>query len=282
MLRRLMISLALILVGGYVAICGFLYFQQDRLIFFPRQATETQLDPEARASGFKPWVNSEGDRIGWQSTTGNPTDALLICHGNGGYALHRNYFAYSTTAADGSNPPKVFLLEYPGYGARPGTPSETSLTAAAVEAVDTLAADPARRLTLLGQSLGSGVASAAAHARPAAIDALILVTPFDSLAHAANVHYPWLPVPLLIRHRFNSVDNLKNFPGPTAFILAADDRTVPAKLGQTLYGSYPGKKRLWLIPNAHHNETERLLADWPEIWKWLRKTEPQRSENQGS
>ncbi len=282
MFRRHVITVPILLVGGYLAICVLLYFRQDSLIFFPRRATEAELDPAARAAGFSAWVNAQGDRIGWQSASGNPADALLICHGNGGYALHRNYFAYSTTATSGTLPPKVFLLEYPGYGARPGTPSEASLTAAAIEAVDTLAAEPNRRLTLLGQSLGSGVASAAAHARPAAIDALILVTPFDSLVHAAHSHYPWLPVPWLIRHRFDSVKNLKAFPGPTAFLVAADDQTIPATLGQSLFDTYPGTKRLWLIPEAHHNDTDRLLADWPTIWTWLQNKPKSKFQNRKS
>jgi hypothetical protein len=270
MLRRSVTSLALILVGAYLAVCALLYFIQDRLIFFPRQATMAQLEMDARTLGFAPWETPNGERIGWQSQDGNPDDALLICHGNGGYALHRNYFASSAAASDDVLPPKIYLLEYPGYGARPGTPSETSLTAAAIDAIDLLSTPPPARLTVLGESLGSGVAAAAARARPDSIDALILVTPFDSLAHAAHVHYPWLPVPILIRHRFDSVRNLKDFPGPIAFIVAADDEIVPATLGQALYENYPGNKRLWLIPQANHNDTDRLLADWLPIWSWLK------------
>ncbi len=269
MSRRHVITVPLLLVGGYLAICLLLYFRQESLIFFPRHATVEQLDPEARAVGFKPWVNGEGDRIGWQSTTGDPADVLLICHGNGGYALHRNHFAHLTAASSDAASPQIFLLEYPGYGARPGPPSEASLTAAAIEAIDSLRHRSARHLTLLGESLGSGVASAAARARPDAVDALVLVTPFDSLVHAAHSHYPWLPVRLLIRHRFDSVANLRDYPGPVAFIVAAEDQTVPASLGEALYETYPGKKQLWLIPDAHHNDTDRLLADWPEIWAWL-------------
>ncbi|MGC1480846.1 MAG: alpha/beta hydrolase [Chthoniobacterales bacterium] len=270
MSRRHVITLPLLLVGGYALICAALYFAQDSLVYFPRNAPAAELDGAAASVGFAPWTNGDGHRIGWQSLDGDPRHALLIFHGNGGYALHRNHFASTNHPADGTAQPRTYLLEYPGYGARPGTPSEASLTAAATDAIDTLAAtDPAPRITVLGQSLGSGVASAAVGQRPDAVSALILVTPFNSLVAAAHDHYRWIPVPWLLRTRFDSVRNLADYPGPVAFIVAKEDQTVPAHLGQALYESYPGTKRLWLIPDAHHNDTDRLLADWPEVWTWL-------------
>ncbi len=280
MRRRQLITVPLLLIGGYLAICAVLYFRQDSLVFFPRHASMSELEATARSVGFEPWTNADGDRIGWRSRDGDPTNVLLICHGNGGFALHRNYFAYANRAADGSARPQTYLLEYPGYGAREGSPSEASLTAAAVEAIDTLAAKaPAPRITLLGQSLGSGVASAAAARRPAPIAAIILITPFNSLVGAAHDHYPWVPVPWLLRTRFDSETNLAAFPGPIAFIVAEQDRTVPARLGQQLYDGYPGTKRLWLIPDAHHNDTDRLLADWPEVWTWLQNHPRSETQN---
>lgn len=270
MFRRHLITLPLLLVGGYLAICAFLYFRQDSLVFFPRRAPMAELEATARSVGFEPWTRADGDRIGWRSLDGDPANVLLICHGNGGFALHRNYFAYANRAADGSAQPQTYLLEYPGYGAREGAPSEVSLTAAAVEAIDALVAmTPAPQITLLGESLGSGVASAAAARRPDVVDAIILITPFNSLVGAAHDHYPWVPVPWLLRTRFDSEKNLAAFPGPVAFIVAEEDRTVPAHLGKQLYESYRGTKHLWLVPDAHHNDTDRLLADWPEIWTWL-------------
>jgi pimeloyl-ACP methyl ester carboxylesterase len=268
-IRRAFMTILTLAALGYGAICALLFFGQDSLIFFPRRAAMADLASEARAIGFEPWTNSRGERIGWQSVNGDPANVLLVCHGNGGYALHRNYFAYASRGA-GSENWKTFLLEYPGYGARGGVASESSLTAAAVDAVDALAGDPKRRIRLLGQSLGSGVACAAAAARPGQIDGLILMTPFNSLAAAAHFHYPWLPVPLLVRHRFDSAARLRKYHGPVAFILAGDDQTVPPALGRKLFDAYSGPKQLWVAPHAGHNDTDRLLADWSAIIDWLR------------
>lgn len=254
-----------LLLGGYAAICGVLYFRQDSLLFFPERSGD--LTREAGLSGFEPWINTRGERIGWQSRDGDPQEVLLVLHGNGGHALHRNYFHYAFRA-EGERW-KTYLLEYPGYGDRPGQPAEATLTDAAGEALDLLAAEPGRRIRLLGQSMGTGVACAAVARRPKSVAGLILVTPYNSLVAAASSHYPWLPVPWLLRTRFDSEKNLAHYPGPVAFVVAGEDTVIPPLLGQRLFEQYPGRKRLWLVPGAGHNDSTQLLADWPEIVKWL-------------
>jgi len=266
--KRSLLTILSLLVLAYIGICALLYFKQDRLLFFPSQATTEELETLAQQVGFEPWTNARGERIGWKSLDGDPTKALLICHGNGGFALGRNYTNMRQSAAGGIRF-QIFLLEYPGYGARVGIVSTQSLTDAAIEAIDTLAADPGRCIWLMGQSLGSGIASAAIAARPDKIAGLILLTPFDSLSAAAGTHYPWLPVRLLLRHRLDSDRNLEKYHGPVAFIVAGNDGTIPPKHGEHLYQEYSGPKRLWLVPGAGHNDFDTLLADWPQIVAWL-------------
>jgi pimeloyl-ACP methyl ester carboxylesterase len=274
-MKRTLLTILFLIVAGYLGICALLYFKQDRLLFFPSREAAADLEALAKQAGFEPWTNARGERIGWKSIDGDPTNALLICHGNGGFALGRNYTNMRQSAAGGIRF-QIFLLEYPGYGARPGIVSTKSLTEAAVEAIDTLAVDPSsagdrspRRIWLMGQSLGSGIASAAVAARPDKISGLILLTPFDSLSAAAGTHYPWLPVRLLLRHRLDSDRNLEKYHGPVAFIVAGNDGTIPPRHGEHLYEEYAGPKRLWLVPGAGHNDFEALLADWPQIVAWL-------------
>lgn len=263
---KILLILLTLLAVAYAGLCLLLYLNQDRLLFFPSLAAAAELDLHARQIGFEPWTNARGQRIGWKSAAGDPASALLICHGNGGFALGRNY---ENLRRDGPAPGQVFLLEYPGYGARPGPISTQAMTAAAIEAIDTLAAERPRRILLFGQSLGSGIACAAAAARPAQLAGLILLTPFDSLRAAAGAHYPWLPVALLLRHRLDSDRNLAKFPGPVAFLVAGRDETIPPARARRLFASYPGPKRLWLVPDAGHNDFDALLADWPQILAWL-------------
>ncbi|MGH8046588.1 MAG: alpha/beta fold hydrolase, partial [Chthoniobacterales bacterium] len=207
---KLLLSLSLILIVGYLLICAALYFNQDRLLFFPDHASAAQLESHARQIGFEPWTNAGGERIGWRSIAGDPANPLLICQGNGGLALSNDYATMRQTT-----PFQFFLLEYPGYGARLGKPSAQSLTAAAVDAIDTLTAgNHLRRIWLLGQSLGSGIVSAAAAARPDKIKGLVLLTPFDSLSAAAG-----------------------------------NDTVIPPRHAKRLYDGYAGPKKFWLVPD---------------------------------
>lgn len=257
-----------LLALGYATLCVYLWVNQERLLFFPKIASRADLDLLATTEGYEPWTNPRGEQIGWKSRGGDPSDALLICHGNGGHALGEGYAPLRNRPAAAANF-QTFLLEYPGYGARPGPPSAKSMTAAATEAIDTLSAGPHRRIFLLGQSLGTGVACAAAAARPAQITGIILVTPYDSLAASAQFHHPWLPVALLLRHHLDSDKNLTRYHGPVAFLIAGRDGTIPPRFGRRLYDRYSGPKRLWLSPDAGHNDLGQLLAAWPQITAWL-------------
>lgn len=267
-------NVLLIVPLGYLVVCAVLYFRQDSMIFVPDRGTEAEQDPLADAEGFEPWTNTRGERIGWKSRDGDDANVLLVFSGNGGCALDRTRYREYCRKNPGDW--RTFLLEYPGYGARPGQPSEPSLTAAAVEALDLLSAPPGRKIRLLGVSLGSGVACAAVARRPQAVAGLILETPFNSLIAAAQDRYPWLPVTWLSRTRFASEENLRHFPGPVAFIVGERDTTVPAALGRKLYAGYPGLKKLWSAPDADHDVSEFLSAEWSQIVAWLEGGKPAR------
>ena len=116
-------------------------------------------------------------------------------------------------------------------GGNPGTPTEAGLYADAEAALDFLARQriPANRLVLYGESLGSGVAVHMAAGR--AIAALILEAPFTRLADAASYHYPYVPVWLLRRDRFDSISAIGKVGAPMVrMVLTAAAGGVAAAL----------------------------------------------------
>jgi len=268
-MKRHLVTVPLLLLIGYILVCLFLYIRQESLLFHPRNASMAELEEYARHIGYEPWTNAKGGRIGWKGAGSDSSDALLFCHGNGGFALRPDDL---NLRLDGRF--RIYLLEYPGYGARPGKISTQAMTDAAIEAVDTLALNNNRRITLLGESMGSGVACATAAARPDKVSGLALLVPFDSLAAASASHYPWIPVRLLMRHQLDSDRNLEKYHGPVAFIVAGQDTTIPPRHGRRLYDEYAGPKRLWLVPEAGHNDFDELMSDWPQIAAWLTTSSP--------
>jgi len=225
---------------------------QRQLIYFPQVEAEESLLRVAGRMELLDWRDDRGRLIGWHSkpAAGHPR-RVLVFHGNAGYALHRDYYVSGFLAQDQDW--EVYLFEYPGYGARPGEPSESGIKAAATAAVQWLLADDAGPLYLVGESLGSGVASYLAAGFPEQIDGMLLVTPFTSLADVAAHHYRFLPVGALLSERYESVEPLSHYGGPVAFLLAGSDEIVPPSLGRRLYDSYRGPRWLHVETGAGHN-----------------------------
>ena len=244
-------GLSLILLGAATIVA---YAFQRTLIYYPETADLGALEPQAARKGLLPWLDVAGNFIGWRSRQGEGIPVLLL-HGNAGHSLHRSYFVSRLHHA-GVAPP-VFILEYPGYGARPGTPTEGSLVAAAVKAIDLLG----QPVILVGESLGTGVACGAASQRPESVRGLLLITPFDSLVAVAKKHYPWAPVSLILRDRYDSSSALHKFHGPLAIIVAEKDVVVPVDSAIRLFESYSGPKKLWRVPGSGHNEVLDDISD---------------------
>jgi pimeloyl-ACP methyl ester carboxylesterase len=246
-------------VAGAVLVfmgCVFMFAAlQRQLIYFPETAAEGALLDAAEHSGLQAWRDRDGQLIGWQARTpGESRHRLVVFHGNAGHALYRQYFAagFLSLAAGW----QVYLFEYPGYGARPGSPSESGIKAAASSAIEALLAEDARPVYLAGESLGSGVATYLASTFGTQIAGLLLVTPFTSLADVAGHHYGGLPAKALLRERYDSTAALDQYRGPVAFLVAGHDEIVPAALGRQLYEGYRGPRLLREQPGAGHNSLD--------------------------
>lgn len=236
---------------------------QRRLIYRPEKIPLDQAVKTAEAAGFQPWRNSAGEYIGWQQTS--PAAAaharLLIVHGNAGSAVDRLDYA---DVLKKIAPWDVYILEYPGYGPRPGSPTQKSLFAAADEAIALLQGNGP--LYLMGESLGTGVACYLAGNHPDSVQGVLLIAPYNNLTDVAHYQLPILPVRWFLLDRYPSETFLKNYAGPVAVLLAGQDNIIPSRFGRKLYDGYQGPKRLWEVPQAGHNDLMEQPASW---WKEL-------------
>ena len=169
----------------------------------------------------------------------------------------------------------VLLFDYRGYGGNTGRPSEEGLAADARAAQAWLAAQPdvdPQRIAYFGESLGAAVAVGLAVQRPPA--ALILRSPFTSLADVGAVHYPWLPVRWLLLDRYPSIERIASVHAPLLVIAGDRDDIVPLPLSRRLYDAAVEPKRFVLVPGAGHNDPElldgSLMLD--EIERFLSET----------
>ncbi len=260
---RMLLTFTLLYASLYAGGCAF----QRRLIYFPTKLDPGSAEKAADQEGFRAWRNSSGKIIGWNlPATNNPSASVLIVHGNAGCALDRGYIARPIHDAA---PFDVYILEYPGYGARGGAPSLTSFVAAADEAFDTLPRNRPRYI--VSESLGAGVAAHIAKTHPSEAAGLLLFAPYNNLASVAQYRMPFLPAYLILLDRYNPAEWLKDYGGPIKIVLAEQDEVIPMKFGRRLFDSYDGPKTLQIVPHAHHNDIAAQSPDWwRETFLYLR------------
>jgi hypothetical protein len=246
---KLLAIVALAAAAAYLAAALFVYWQQRNLIY---QRSTQQLDPATVGLTGVEVVTvptPDGERlVAWWSPPkpGRPT--VLYLHGNAGTIADRpERFAFYQAHGLG-----VLFLDYRGYGGSTGYPSETGLIADAIAAHDWLLAKGVApgQLGVVGESLGSGPAVALASSRPVA--ALVLEAPLSSMVETAAVHYPWLPVPLLLNDRWDSVERIGGLKAPLLVIHGTADHIVPYRLGRKLFDAAPEPKRMITIEGADH------------------------------
>src|SRR5208282_4620468 len=230
-LQSRLCRLILICLALYAVACiGCASFQR-RLIYFPQHLTVEEVDESAKAAGLERWINPSGQVIGMRRMAPKqPADGqVLITYGNGSWTIACAHYANDLQNLTNFN---VFILEYPGYADRSGSPSQKSIFHAADEALQSLGAN--RPVYLVGESLGSGVAAYLAGTHPDKIAGILLLSPFNRLTSVAQDHMPLLPVWLLLVDRFPSEDYLRAFRGPVGIMVDGRDEVVPEKFGLRL------------------------------------------------
>ncbi|MEE8458164.1 MAG: alpha/beta hydrolase, partial [Acidimicrobiia bacterium] len=110
------------------------------------------------------------------------------------------------------------------------------------------------RLVYFGESLGAAIAIDVAGYRPPAV--LVLRSPFTSLADVASVHYPFLPVSVLLKDRYENLQQIRLVEAPLLVIAGSADRTVPLDQSVQVYEAASEAKELVIIEGADHNDQE--------------------------
>jgi uncharacterized protein len=264
----------LVVAALLLAPLGLLWAFQRRLIYFPSPGpvppAATVLPGAAEVSfptadglrlqgWFVPPTPVDGRRPvpGRRATLPEGAPAVLICNGNGGDRSMRAALAAVFSRLGLA----VLLFDYRGYGGNPGAPSEAGLAADARAALAYLAGRPdvdPDRVVYFGESLGAAVALRLATERPPA--ALVLRSPFASLAEVGRHHYPLLPVSLLLRDRYDSAAPARRLAAPLLVVAGARDRIVPVAHTRRLFAAAPQPKRLVVLDGADHNDGDLLAG----------------------
>ncbi|HXQ53555.1 MAG TPA: alpha/beta hydrolase [Stellaceae bacterium] len=240
----------------YLVLLAALYIRQRSFIYLPDRSR-----PDASRVGVAGLreasiVTADGlTLLAWYLPPPRP-DAMVVVyfHGNGGNIGDRADRVRRFAAAEWG----ALFPEYRGYGGNPDSPSEAGLLADGRAAMEFLRRQgiPPKRMVIYGESLGTGVAVRMAGEQVQAIAALILESPFTSLTAMARRQFPYVPVALLLKDRFDSIDRIQDVRGPILVAQGGRDDIVPVAQGRALFVAAPEPKEIWLAPDAGHNDLE--------------------------
>lgn len=253
------LRLATVGVLVYGALAGCVFVAQESLVYFPgREITTT---PAARGLPFDDVAihADDGETLhAWWIPAAAPRGTALLFHGNAGNISHRLDYAVMFRAL-GYN---TLLVDYRGYGKSTGTPSEEGTYRDAEASWLWLRARgiAEREIVVYGESLGGGVASwlAARHAPRA----LVLASSFSSVPDLGAQIYPFLPVRLMSRFQYDTLERLPDVNAPVLVIHSPGDDVIPFSHGKKLFAAAREPKAFLEIAGGHNSGFVFTRTEW--------------------
>jgi hypothetical protein len=238
----------------YAALCLALYLTQRSFIYYPQ--------PKSASSDWSMLnLNVDGATVLVSTRLAAGSEAVIYFGGNA------EDVSYSLpTLANAFPKSSLYALNYRGYGGSSGKPSETAIIADARILYDRVRLEHPH-ITVIGRSLGSGVAIHIASERP--IDRLVLITPYDSLLTIAAGQFGYFPLTWLMLDKFESWRYAPKVTAPTQLIAAQNDEVIPLSSTEALLKQLPPTlAHLTIIPGVGHN----TIAESPRYISLLRGT----------
>ena len=260
LLKRLISLIVLI----YISACGYMYFAQDSLIFKPTQDVKPISEVFPEASEY--WISTpKGNKLQtWYKPALSDKETLVYLHGNADNLSTRGRLINILSEDDRG----LLIFSWGGFGMSQGKPSEQNFYNDARAIFDWLESEKGLKtnnLIIYGESLGTGVAVQLATERD--FKAVILAAPYTSIAQMAANDYPWLPVNLLLNHRFDSIDKVNAITEPLVVMHSTDDDTIPFEQGDILFKVATEPKLF--MPFTDRQHTKFRSEDLDNAIRWI-------------
>ena len=227
-----LLSILLTTVFIYLFILISVYFYQRNLLYQPN---------ENNYSGDKLLVSIEEVKIktkdnielkSWYHDKNiKENKTIIFFHGNAGSLENRihkiNHFKDMNI--------NFLLVSWRGFSGNKGKPTENGLYEDARSAVKWLNSKGVKedKIILYGESLGAGVVTEIAQYKNFA--GIILESPFTSMIEVGKDKYPFLPVGLLLKDRYESNKKIKKIKSPILIMHGKVDKVVSFDMGKKMY-----------------------------------------------
>jgi len=230
--RNNLLQIILVIFFIYFLILVFLYFYQRNLLYHPNENNYSEDKISVDIENVRIKTSDNIELLGWYHEK-NLKDfkTLIFFHGNAGSLENRihklNHFRDMNI--------NFLIIAWRGFSGNNGNPSEQGLYEDGKSAIDWLIKKGVseKNLILYGESLGTGVATHLAQNKNFA--GVILETPFTSMIDAAKKFYPYIPVKLLLKDKFENYKKIKNINLPILIMHGEVDQLVPFSMGKKIY-----------------------------------------------
>ena len=230
--------IASLIVVCYVGSAVFLFFFQGKFIYQP-----SENHPHSHNTQI---FFNEGETL--EAFVINPKQkhAILYFGGSG------ESVTYTTSDFIDTFPShSTYLMSYRGYGSSSGKPTERALFSDALTVYDELSTNH-KTISVIGYSLGSGVAMHLAAKRD--VHSLSLIAPYDSMQSVAQNNFPFYPMSIMLRDKYDSISKAKEIEEDVLIIVAEEDTTIPYKLTHRLITAFQKKQlKVKTIKSVGHN-----------------------------
>jgi uncharacterized protein len=236
----------------------FIYLIQRSLIYLPDR-TRPELN-KSRNAGVEEIHLTTSDGISllsWYKPARKGQPTMLYLQGNAGNIGARAKLVHPYLDQGYG----ILLLGYQGYGGNAGKPTEQHLYQDVWAGWNFLSHQGVSNdcIVLVGESLGTALAINLASQQK--VGAVILIAPFTSMLDLGTYHYPFLPVKLLLKDRFDSIAKISNIKAPILIFVAEHDTVVPSKFSQRIFNAANEPKELVEFKNINHNELPSIISE---------------------
>ena len=225
-------QIILIIFLVYFFILIFLYFYQRNLLYHPNENNYSGDQISVDIKKVKILTSDKIELLGWYHEKNiKNLKTLLFFHGNAGSLENRIHKLNHFKEMDIN----FLIIAWRGFSGNKGKPSEKGLYDDGQSAINWLKNNglDEKNLILYGESLGTGVATHLAQNKNFA--GIILETPFTSMIDAAKTFYPYIPVKLLLKDKFENQKKIKNINSPILIMHGEVDQIVPFSMGKKIY-----------------------------------------------
>ena len=222
----------LIFVVAYFFILISTYIFQRNLLYHPSENNYFGDKLNVSIEKIKIKTKDNIELLSWfHGKNVNKYKTILFLHGNAGSLENRIHKINHFKDMDIN----FLLLAWRGFSGNKGKPTEHGLYEDARSAIRWLKTKDIKEndIIIYGESLGTGVATEIAQNKNFA--GIILESPFTSMIDAGKDKYPYLPVKLLLKDKYESNKKIKNINSPILIMHGKVDNIVPFHMGKKMY-----------------------------------------------